>query len=389
MKSIKIFIAVLYILALCGCSATKNKLNHFTSSNDTLLIRSQKHKGAGLFTIGAMSPEFINPDDTIFKNTAILPKELVNISRLQVPVDFRQEKREHVDILKGTKNGHEVFIIDTNKNYDFSDDTIYNIKQLNWYSDENTVKHKFLISNGSKIVKDSSWIDLGTDRGNLFYRKNEHLTASFSIGKNNYKIGIADSRNPLTFTYSERAEIALLNDNGQIKDTLLLKDKIVLGEFVKLGRNYYKVEKLSNNGEYLTLIKDDNFEQKTGLQVGMNAPAFKGVSVNGIEINSVNMHNKTSIVINSCGCGGDKASAQAYYDILQKYGGKINVIRLDSKLEKGLNGIQIDVDEEANKEFYSAYRGEYCSRICYVIDHNNKIIDKFDGEDWQSFPIKI
>ncbi|PZR22249.1 MAG: hypothetical protein DI539_05995 [Flavobacterium psychrophilum] len=380
---------ILYVFVIYSCAGVKKGINHFKSSDDTLVIRTQKHKEAGLFALGAMSPVFRNPDDTVFVHAVIFPKQLLNVSRFQAPVDFRQKQPEYVDVLKATENGREIFIIDSNNNHDFTDDTFHPIEQLEWYSDENAVQHSFLIYNGKEIVKDSSWIDIGTDRGNLFYRKNEHLTASFRIGKDDYKIGIADPRNPLTFAYSERSEIALLANNRHIKDTLLLKDKVTIGQFIKLGQNHYKIEKISNNGEYLTLIRDDDFEKKTGLQLGMNAPAFKGIAVNGSEVNSADMHNKVTIIVNSCGCGGDTASAKAYYDILEKYGDAINVIRLDSKIEKGLRGMQIDVSEEPNKDFYNTYRGEYCSRMCFVIDSNNKVIDIFEGQDWKSFPVKI
>lgn len=389
MNVVRVFIVIMYVIVLYGCAGVKNEINSFQSSNDTLFIRTQKHKGAGLFALGAMSPEFRNPDDTVFVHNVIFSKQLLNVSRFQAPVDFRQKQPEYVDVLKATQNGQEIFIIDSNNNHDFTDDAFHPIRPLKWDSDENAVKHTYFIYNGNKIVKDSSWIDVGTDRGNLFYRKNEHLAANFRIGRNNYTIGIADPRNPLTFAYSERSEIALLGSNKYLKDTLLLKDKLTFGQFIKLGQNHYRIEKISNNGEYVTLIKDNSFEQKVGLQLGMNAPAFKGIAVNGAIVNSADMHNKVTIIVNSCGCGGDTASSKAYYDILERYGDSINVIRLDSKIEKEIDGIQIDVTDEANKDFYGAYRGEYCSRMCFVIDRNNRIVDIFEGQDWKMFPVKI
>ena len=90
------------------------------------------------------------------------------------------------------------------------------------------------------------------------------------------------------------------------------------------------------------------------------------------------------IIANSCECGGDSISTQAYNDIRKEYGNNIYILRLDSKIDKGLDGLQIDIAEKFNNDIYKKYRNEYCSRICYVIDKNNIIIDKFPIDDWKS-----
>jgi len=66
------------------------------------------------------------------------------------------------------------------------------------------------------------------------------------------------------------------------------------------------------------------------------------------------------------------------------YDKNIHILRLDSKIENGSDGLQIDMEEKFNEEIYNKYRNEYCSRMCYVIGKNNRIIDKFPTKDWRS-----
>ena len=37
-----------------------------------------------------------------------------------------------------------------------------------------------------------------------------------------------------------------------------------------------------------------------------------------------------------------------------------------------------------NRDMYDNYRSAYCSRICYVIGTDSRIIDKFTVTDWKS-----
>jgi len=380
-----LLIALVLICMLPGCSSVTKEMNSFSATNDTLVIRTQKQKGQGLFMIGAVNPDFKDPADKSFTYPVTFSTQIENITRLQLLTEFVHENKNYIDILKGTKDNEEVFIVDKNNNHDFTDDAIHPIKELIWDRSDHLAKTTFLISNGQKIVRDSAWVELGIYDNTLFFRKNEHLTADITLGKKQYKIGIADPRSPAVFSYSNTTEIALLNDNGKLKDKIVLKDNLKLGEYIRLNNTFYRFENISNNGEYITLIKDKDFDKKTGLQIGMNAPGFKGVTIAGAIVNSADLHNKITIILNSCECGGDKESTEAYYEIREKYGDKINLLRLDSDIRKDLDGLQINVSAKENKELYDSYRGEYCSRTCYIIDKNNKLVDKFESHKWKQY----
>lgn len=276
-----LLIALVLICMLSGCSSVTKKMNGFSATNDTLVIRTQKQKGQGLFMIGAVNPEFKDLADKSFTYAVTVSTQIENITRLQLLTEFVRENKNYIDILKGTKDNEEVFIVDENNNHDFTDDAIHPIKELIWDRSDHLAKTTFLISNGKKIVRDSAWVELGVYDNTLFFRKNMHLTADITLEKKQYKIGITDPRSPAVFSYSNTTEIALLNDNGKLKDKVVLKDNLKMGEYIPLNGTFYRFENISNNGEYITLIKDKNFDKKIGLQIGMNAPGFKGVTIAG------------------------------------------------------------------------------------------------------------
>jgi len=116
----------------------------------------------------------------------------------------------------------------------------------------------------------------------------------------------------------------------------------------------------------------------------MIAPSFICITISGDTINSDHLHDRTIVIVNSCSCGGDTESTKAFYDIETQYKEKLWVIRLDSRIEKTNTGFQIDVDDEFNKDMYLKYRNMYCSRICYVINRDNRVLDKFPVSSWTS-----
>lgn len=383
----KIHSSVILILVLlfqqCG---NKNTRNHFSSSDDTLIIRTEKHKGAGLFTSGLTPITFMDSTEELYSPVK-LPLKVTNIKRFQIPPDFKSQKANRIELMTGVLNGHDVFIVDQNNNKDFSDDSIRVFKAVNWKSDDELIKCRFLICNGQTIVKDSSWIRIGILYNDIWCGRSEHLTADFTIDKQQFKIGIVDVR-LFGFFYGIKPEAALISDNIVIKDTLTEKDILNIGEYFNLNGDYYRFDKITNNGEFITLVKDMSFTTKTGTQVGMIAPEFFCKTVSGDTINSSTLHDKRIIIANSCGCGGDSLSTKAYYDILEEFSRDSYVFRLDSKIKKDNKGFQIDVNESFNIDIYRKYRNEYCSRICYVIGMNNRIIDKFPTTSWRHSLLK-
>ncbi|WP_422106750.1 hypothetical protein [Winogradskyella sp.] len=354
----------------------------YTTDQDTLLIRTKKHKGSGLFYF-ASSDLYFEKDNDSFPYKIEYPDHLSKIKRAQIITDLKAEKRNYIDIITGKLEDKDVFIIDENNNKSFLDDSIRFIKPINWTPNEELIKVHYNISNGISIVTDSSWVQIGLVNDYIQYGKSEYLTAKFQLGENDFKIGLIDYVSSSNFTYNARPQIVLLETNGNEKATLDPKDFYNKKEYLKLGNHYYKFKDISNNGELITLIKEKNFKDKIGIQIGVIAPSFEAVSIEGNLISSHKLYDKATIIANSCGCGGDKASTKAYYDIRSKFGDTINIIRLDYNIRDSTNGIQLDMNNKLNKDIYNKFRGKYCSRMAYVVGKNNRIVDKFDITNWQ------
>ncbi|MDN5217493.1 hypothetical protein QQ020_35805 [Fulvivirgaceae bacterium BMA12] len=374
---------LLVFLILQGCDNITGGVNQFSAANDTLVIRTQKQKGEGLLLLGAGALNFKDATEA-FPYPVVIPKKLKEVKRAQFVVDFKAENLHYVDIIEGIKGTEKVFIVDQNNNNDLTDDSVRVYKKIKWGSWNESIKCEFLISNGHEIIRDSSWIRIGTYKERTWYGRYDQLTAKFSIDEDQFKVGVIDPLAVTTFTYGFTPEIALLSINEVMKDTLLKVDLLKKNEFLKLNNQYYRFEDISTYGDYITLIKERDFDKKIGTQLGMIAPDFECISVNGKIINSAQLNDKITIVANSCGCGGDKLSTKAFFDIKEAYGHKIHIVRLDSHIEEGLDGIHVDMQNEFNKDMYNKYRQVYCSRTAYVIGKNKRIIDKFPITDWKS-----
>lgn len=377
-----------FLITTIGCQKNKIIENEFSSLSDTIFIKTKIMKGNGLFYLGFGFPKFKDTINT-FSNSIVYPKGIKNLKRYQLKTDFKETKDYNVEMLLGNKNDKQVFIVDENNNKDLTDDLVRECEKIIWNSPPKAVKCDYLISNGKQIVKDSSWLCIGSSKGKILIGKREHLIGQFTIDNENFEIGIAGYRNPMSFTYGFGSKISVLSTLGVKKDTLIKSDLMSIGELINLNNKFYRFESISRKGDLITLIKDETFKTKIGTQKGIIAPTFEAITIAGDTIRSSDLNNKITVIANSCGCGGDKKSTEAFYAMEKSYGNSINILHVDSNLEKSEIGIQIDSEEKFNKEFYDNYRKQYCSRICYVIGNDNRIIDKFNINEWKTEITKI
>ncbi|MFT7034044.1 MAG: hypothetical protein ACJA2S_002553 [Cyclobacteriaceae bacterium] len=117
----------------------------------------------------------------------------------------------------------------------------------------------------------------------------------------------------------------------------------------------------------------------------MIARDFIFKSVLGDTINTKSLHDKPLIIAYSCGGGGDIKSTESYYNIRDAYGHRIYALRLDTGLMGAEDNWRIDTEVQFNKDAFNKYRQEYCSRVCYVIGKNSRILDKFMITDWKFY----
>ncbi len=355
--------------------------NQFVSSEDTLLIRTSRMKGTGVFEFGGGILEFQDTAN-LFDYSIDYPDSLTNVLGFRSPVDFKSEL-DYIDIIRGQlPSGDFVAIVDQNNNQSFRDDTIFSIRPIDWFSSRNSIPITFLVSESADTTESHSWVRIGHWEGNIICGKDEHLSASFSINDKHFDIEIIDDRSS-AFTYGFNPQIVLVATEPGKVDSIEVRDLIKMKEYLKLNETYYRFDSISNAGNFLRLIKEKNFENKIGIQVGMLAPEFTFKSTSGDTMSTSLLHDKPLIIANSCGCGGDTKSPQAYIEIRQAYQNDAYVLRLDSFSKKPSDKWTINMGDEYNKDCYYKFRQEYCSRICYVIGQNQRIVDKFLITDWK------
>jgi hypothetical protein len=411
MKVTQILVIFSFIFIL-GCGPTIKQTNHFTSESDTLVLKTEKMKGYGMFPSVAVQVYFKDTSQRFYNYPVIFPKDISEIKLGIEIIDlkvwqyekYRKGEMDKTYILKavsahkmdtlnvpsssdnslcimsGKKNNAQVFIVDENNNKDFRDDSVRTYQKMDWYSTANLIRCKYRIFDGKETITDSSWVNIGTLRSdNLWRFVSHHVQSEFSIDDSTYQIGVSDDQSRVTF---DDPLLALISLNDLKKDTLLMADLISKGEYLKLNDQYYRFEDISNDGKYVTLIKEKDFESKIGIQVGMLAPEFKFKSIKGELKKSNDFRDKPLLVANISGCS--PKSYEKYQQLLKSHGLDMNIIGIESGIKTDLGGILIDVKDKYNLDVYDKYRQAYSSYTCYLISTEGRIINKFDIFDWES-----
>lgn len=407
MKKITLFITIVIII---GCSQTyhNHNLNQFTSQSDTLIIKSLKQKGVGLFKHGATSATFRDTNE--WKNLEwfegypdykiIFPD---NIEDLKLgfhyiwfsPLRYFDEKSnktfvqknttladQQIIMIEGKIDDKEVFIVDINNNKDLRDDSIRTFGEWDWNYINNLILCKYTIDLGNEIIEDSSWFQIGSNKNYLLESTAQYLLADIFIDNVKYQFGVIDE-NSTTFCFF-RPILSLFENNGVKKDTILMRDIVKFGEYVRLGKNNYKFHDLYNGCGTIVLTKEERFDTLIGTQTGMLAPLFNCLTIHGDTISSNEMDWKKPLLIaNFSGC--TKRSYDEFKKLYTRLGNSLNIIGLEPGIKKDIGGILIDVENEYNKNIYKEYRDAYSSYDCYLIDTDKRIADKFEIFDWEDY----
>lgn len=406
--------------AIVGSSCNKDidKVNCFSSENDTLIIKTEKVKGVGMFPAGAGEIHF-ETKNRFIDFPLIIPE---NISDVKIgfelfdfkPWKYEQYKMGNMDrssiieniskgkidtliapslkdnsicMLSGRKDDEMIFIVDENNNKNFKDDSIRYYQKMDWKTTGNLIKCEYNIYNGKNLVNESTWINIGfppIDSTLLLFFVSHHLIADFKIDNSSFQIGFVDRQNSFWF---DEPLVAVISENTFRKDTILKSDLLKLGEYLKLGHDYYCIQDITNDGSYLTLVKENNFFSKIGTQVGMMAPEFKFKSYAGDTLSKSDFKNEMFLIANISAC--TRSSFNEYENLLTTMKGKLKIIGINYGISETLGGIMVDIEDNYNLEFYNNYRNAYSSYECLLIDKGGRIIDKFDVFDWKKNLSKI
>lgn len=403
MKNHLFAISVLILIVLSGCTTKQPQTNNFLSSEDTLIIETNKFESSGLFKVGATQLTFKDTAEwkeifDWFDFQFIYPKNLKETKIGFTSIMFNPlryyDKLKHdtlqkntssqenqIFIVTGILDNKEVFILDQNSNKDFRDDSIRVFNKWDWKSDKNLIKCKYIIEKEQETLADSGWVKIGKWNDDTFKSTCQHLEATFSIDNIKYKLGVVDD-NPTSFCFF-RPLFALLGENEVMRDTLLERDLVKLNEYIKLGDLYFEVNDFYSGSGTIVLVKEENFEGKVGIQVGAFAPSFNFVSTVGDTISSSEYKNYNLLIANISGC--TPSSFDVFEEIQNATNSKLKLIGINSGVEKDLEGILVDVEDEFNNDLYINYRNAYSSYDCYLVNKEGKIVDKFKIFDWKTY----
>ncbi len=425
----KLTVILLILLLQYSCLNQKN-INQFSSYADTLILKTEKIKGCGFFTPGSGSLVFNPPDANIYGIEYNLPEEFDDPKVAVTVLDFKQEALKnflkgelkkksfnigyhflggdttllpdkaaevnYLSILKADKDGEEIMIVDQNNNYDFKDDTIRNIPEIDWGANNALIEFEHEIFNDSAIITAISWANIGYSHigENILCFTSQHYVSRFKVNGDQYAIGAYDRQWNTAFYFPR---LSLIEHLGIPKDTVMPADIIKPGEYVNLNNNYYRFNDITNDGSYIILIKDIYISKKTGTQVGMKAPDFAFMTINSENISLNDFLGEYIVIANTTMCFSEEDLFLAYKNFSDKYYNHINFIclnRTDSLFKEiakdyDLKGNLVIISDKTINEGLDKYRPDVSSRECFLINPEGYIIDKFNLFDWESHLEKI
>ena len=389
---------LIFFIVIFYCNSTFGQVNHFKSFSDTLIIQTKKVKGYGMFPGGGGDITFKDTIEKYFIDTTlhyeyplVFPKNISNIKRAWETIDhnrFRTVdiKDNSLSIMSGQRGDDAIFIIDENNNKDFRDDSIRLVQDYDWNKPCKYIKIKYKIFNGVELIADSSWVTIRTSSNNqsIFF-VSHHLESNFSIGNRQYQIGVVNFRSGFCF---DEPIITLTGQNGVKKDTLLEMDILKKDEFLKLKDTYYRLDTVSNDGKFVILVKESDFNSKIGTQVGMIAPDFNCKTIEGDSVRFKDYKGKYLLLINVSVCYSKVSSYKCFKDLTETYQGKLEFLGIDKSpvfLRNNIKELKLTgkfINGNENK-MIQAYRPEFCSRTCFLINPDGRIADKFEIFDWK------
>lgn len=389
---------------------------------DTLTLKTTRHEGYGLYTGGhwGLYVNDLAPDDD---RRQIVPQGIseLQLGRQTVDLKVAQYKRlvadQHdylpefltinypsridtanlpapaenaVELILGKKDGVPVYIVDENGNRDYRDDPVRPLIDMSTAMETTKpIKCHYSIYNGKAMVRDSGWIYVGLGNNDkVKVSVAQHLRASLTLGGQQYTLQ-AVSWIPFIGFCFDSPKISITTHNGIPKDSLLFSDQYELGEYLKFGGAYYQFANVANDGSTITLIREDDVSDKVGTQPGFIAPEFNALTTSGDTIALEDYRGQYLLLANITACWSEKMSYAYYKELWEDHHDKMAILAIDESpnaLQVNIENLDLEGKFIIGKDHPSVkrnYREDFCSRVCFLIDPNGQIVDRFEIADWK------
>ena len=410
---------------LFGCNNSEKIENHFTSSDDTLVIKTSRQKGLGSlgkFLVGAGTLGFSDSADTKYFSKHLIPDNIDNPGIAFFPVDFKPYFFEwhktdeywaerfpayalsnkidtlnlphfldnHISILTGVQNGEPVFIVDQNNNQDFRDDTVRKLQNIDWWAKDDLIYCQFMIYDEEQLIDDYSWINVGLSGNRIFCFASQHFIADLLLDNQNYTLELFASHSGIAV---ENPQMIITSELDTITEAIANNETIKIREFIKLNGEYYQFANITNDGSNITLIRERNFEKQIGLQPGMIAPKFKARTITGDTISLNDFKGEYVLLVNHTSCRSEISTYQHHKEISDVYKGKVRFIGIDNSYKETLLTQIKNLDlpgefliaENENPEVEKHYRPDFSSRTCFLICPEGRVIERFNISFWKKY----
>ncbi|MCB0633310.1 MAG: M56 family metallopeptidase [Saprospiraceae bacterium] len=396
--------------------------NQFYSTQDTLILQTEKYPGYGMFSggFGSLFLEAIPEDDDRLKmipagiSDAAFGQDYIDLKVWQYE-SLKKDKHEYlgeflekwypekidtanlpslddntVKVLVGKQNGEKIYIVDQNNNLDFRDDPVRSLKKINWKAMEAPVSCHYRIYNGEEIMQDSSWVYIGLfNDDQVWISAAQHLRSTFSIDEQNYTVRVFNDAPMMRWCF-ENPQISITAQNGVEKDSLVFRDKFELGEYLKFDNTYYRFADVSNDGRTITLIRVENSSNIISAQAGFIAPDFSAVTTNGDSVTLSDYRGQYLLLANMAAiCLAPERTYGQYKDTWANYHDKMAIVGIDyspDDIQQNMDRLQLEGTFVISKDNSSIedYRDFHCSEICFLIDPAGRVVDRFEIADWST-----
>ena len=417
--SIKPLFLILTVLVFAACDTQETPTNTFSSESDTLYLQSKKIKGHDLM-LGIPLPFELGDSSDIDSNK--IPPQITNAKLAIAIIDFKpvwynnlkrdnhnyletflsdyypskidtthipSKSENSIQVIYGEKDGESIFILDENNNRDFRDDSIRALLTQKFDKAANPIKLNYKLYNGKRLAEDSGWISIGKDESNrLAYMVTHHIEARFFIDNQPFEIEVINNLPYLRFSF-ESPHLAITSENNKKKDSIKVSEKLNFDDYLKLGNHYYQFTDISNNGSMITLTKENDVSNKISNQVGFIAPDFEAVSTMGDSLKLADFKEKKLLLVNVSACWSDPMSYDVYKELSEAYENKLDILVIDESpviLDTNIDKLDLCgtfIISTENKILKDNYRQDYCSRTCFLIDENGRVLDTFEIFDWK------
>ncbi len=400
---------LVFALLTFGCQRDVTPvMQRFGSSEDTLVIYTQTMKGQYPgFRYGAGSifwevnvdslvpfkyPEGITHMRVSTTHTDIKP--FIKESIMNGMMDTSEIRRFNMDssiiephdwvsqsiiIMKGRIKGDTILIVDSNQDQDLSNDPIYPFETKDWFGTSTLYPCTYKVREGEQFIRDTSWLNIGVSFDEDLLHVSQYERAVFHLDDIEYEIVIHDEASHFTY---ERPELVLTTiGDSVVTDTVSKNDIVKLKEFILLGDNYYRFTHISNTGKKVTLVKDNNFRNYVGTQVGMIAPDFQVKTVSGEILKKES--DQSTILANVTACTMD--TYEQFREMAAALHGRMQVIPIESGISKHLPDNMVNAEDPFNEQFSRTYRDAYSSSECLLISNEGRILNKFYIRDWKRY----